>query len=346
MVSSCYLGFGRKPGLKGNSIYYTMDEDFTDSTMTTRPIKKMYEESMLYPTKGINHPNTDDITSTGDYRRRNISSGSNTFISALGINHNNRTECKPTLQNEIMEKKDKNEAKYILSVYAAPTLCNTRDIIDNDWQDDNDETDKCMHTQQTDNITTMADTVTKIMPYQQIEMQSVESTYINMPNLYNCINNNDYRHYYNIRSPKMEKYVIEASKEGDEFIEHKILKAKNSYKKIQSSQQFSSHDDHTSENISNTYTACNIDINAINSEYVFNIENVDNIDEEFSKSNKSNEMEEMYEISAEEEKLPNSCTSKTDAASAKYTMSTDIASEKQCIESYYNASDLNQWNVY
>lgn len=41
MATSCYFGFGRKPGLNGNSIYFTTAEDFNDSNATMGQVKQM-----------------------------------------------------------------------------------------------------------------------------------------------------------------------------------------------------------------------------------------------------------------------------------------------------------------
>uniref|UniRef100_A0A8R1TJD0 Uncharacterized protein n=1 Tax=Onchocerca volvulus TaxID=6282 RepID=A0A8R1TJD0_ONCVO len=140
MESSSYFGFGRKPGFKGNSIYYTIDEEFISSDVTTGPINQIYKD-------------------------------------------------------EIMESNDKNATKHLLSMYATPTLNNIRSIIDDDNGMDNS-----IYPQQANNTTITEDTDSKIMPSKQMQMPSAESIYIDMPNLYNCINtSNGHKQYYDIK---------------------------------------------------------------------------------------------------------------------------------------------------
>ncbi|VDM94576.1 unnamed protein product, partial [Onchocerca ochengi] len=50
------------------------------------------------------------------------------------------------------------------------------------------------------NTTITEDTDSKIMPSKQMQMPSAESIYIDMPNLYNCINtSNGHKQYYDIK---------------------------------------------------------------------------------------------------------------------------------------------------
>ncbi|EJW80277.1 hypothetical protein WUBG_08814, partial [Wuchereria bancrofti] len=65
-----------------------------------------------------------------------------------------------------------------------------------------------------------------------------ESTYIGLPNLYNCINAKSQKYYYNIPSPIVEKYVIEGTKTDNEQTEHKIAEAKKTFKKFQMCSNF------------------------------------------------------------------------------------------------------------
>lgn len=41
MALSCYLGFGRKPGFNGNSVYLTTVEDLDDSVATVGEIEQL-----------------------------------------------------------------------------------------------------------------------------------------------------------------------------------------------------------------------------------------------------------------------------------------------------------------
>ncbi|VDM11146.1 unnamed protein product [Wuchereria bancrofti] len=273
MASSSYFGFGRKPGLNGNSIYFAMTEDFNDDTTTGGKVKELDEGSVLDTTKTVTSPVKGYTTTTrsDDYSKMNSSDGSNKFVPVAGINYIGGTGHKPVLPEkdkiiEILEGKDKNIAKkHIASMYATPTLNNCLGIVDNNWQNDDKGINKFKYEQQMDNV---ADNISKTMQYQQ-----AESTYIGLPNLYNCINAKSQKYYYNIPSPIVEKYVIEGTKTDNEQTEHKIAEAKKTFKKIPNVQQFSSQDEYTTTfgNASETYTSYNFDITTTESEYAFNV---------------------------------------------------------------------------
>ncbi|EFO16480.1 hypothetical protein LOAG_12026 [Loa loa] len=183
---------------------------------------------------------------------------------------------------------------------------------------------------------------------QQIQVPPpAESAYISMSNLYNCINGKSKEHYYYIPPPIIEKYVIEGTETDTEHTENKIPEAKKSFKEISNPSQFSSRDAHTFGSSSEAYTAYKFEISTIESEYAFNVEEYGNINEESLQLNGSNKTESKDEISAKHEKFPDSYISKVESNGAeKYTTSTMIESEKQYIQSYYNANELSQWKVY
>ncbi|VDO39568.1 unnamed protein product [Brugia timori] len=263
MASSSYFGFGRKPGLNGNSIYFAVTEEFNDDTMTGRKVKQLDE------VKNVTSPVTGYTTTarSDDYSKMNSSDGSNIFVPVAAINCISGIGHKSILPEkdkiiEIMEGNDKNIIKkHIASVYATPTLNNSLDIIDSNWQNAGEGMNKFKYEQQMDNV---ADNISKTMQYQQ-----AESTYIGLPNLYNCINAKNQKYYYNIPSPITEKYVIEGAKTDNEQTEHKIAEVN---KKIQNPQPFSSQDEYTTfGNASEIYTSYNFDITTTESEYAFNV---------------------------------------------------------------------------
>ncbi|VBB32109.1 unnamed protein product [Acanthocheilonema viteae] len=326
MATSCYFDFGRKPGLNGNSVYFITTGD---NKPTAGQIKQTDKGSMMDAMEDATNLITDDtINQPNDYSKINISNAANTFIPALGTNYNEEMANNLAIQSV--------SKQHIVSTYAMPTLNNTHGIIDGNWQNDDDGMDKFKHKQQMDSLSTVAIDDDSISTIQSRKKQT-ESAYINMPNLYNCINISDQEHHRIIRSPIIEKYVIEKPEmENDKDAEDKIL--------IPNFKQFS--DDYTPDDISDMYTTYNFDVSTIESEYAFNIEEYDNTNEKFLHSNESNKIESRNEISANKEKFPNSYISKIETDPDKDTTSTLIASEKPYIESYYNAGDLHQWKVY
>uniref|UniRef100_A0A0R3RHA0 Uncharacterized protein n=1 Tax=Elaeophora elaphi TaxID=1147741 RepID=A0A0R3RHA0_9BILA len=324
MALSCYFGFGRRPGLNGNSVYLATAEDFIDGTEETGRIKSMDKmAAMTDETKDSTSPIFDNTTALSiDYSKMDISNSSNLPTPALGLNCTDKTGNKLAIQSEITGEKVMDVPKQcILSMYEISTLNNSRAIIDSDWQNDNEEMNKIK--------------------------QQTESAYIDIPNLYNCINIESQKHCQNIRLPIIEKYVIEKVKmEHDENKEHEILEAKKSSEKIENSQQFSTAQvgEHTSANVSDTYTACNWDLTTTESEYAFDVEKYYNINEEFVYSNENTKTESKNETLANEEKFPDSQdTSKIETDVEKYTTTT---SEKLYIQSHYNANDLYEWEIY
>lgn len=59
-------------------------------------------------------------------------------------------------------------------------------------------------------------------------------------------------------------------------------------------------------------------------------------------------MESKTKILANKEQFPNSeiCKAETETDKDSSTISTMIAPEKHYIQSFYNANDLDEWNVY
>ncbi|EFO16481.1 hypothetical protein LOAG_12027 [Loa loa] len=143
MASSHYLEFGREPGINGNSIYFTTAEDFSGSTVTSGQVKQMDEGKV---TSSI----TNDTTiKSDDYCKLNISNDSNIFIPTKGTNCAARIGRKAIIRDETTEGKDKNVRKQqIVSMYATPALNNCRDIIDGNWQNDDEGMNKFKNKQE------------------------------------------------------------------------------------------------------------------------------------------------------------------------------------------------------
>ncbi|VDN87253.1 unnamed protein product [Brugia pahangi] len=97
MASSSYFGFGRKPGLNGNSIYFAMTEEFNDDTMTGTKVKQLDEA------KNVTSPVTGYTTTTrsDDYSKMNSSDGSNIFVPVAAINCISGIGHKPVLPEKV-----------------------------------------------------------------------------------------------------------------------------------------------------------------------------------------------------------------------------------------------------